>query len=71
MRYTYQIWVVDRWLGFSFLIRYAGQSKHGPGHEGNSPIYNTIIKSAAAAAAASTAEAAAEAAAALPASDIP
>ena len=63
------IWVVDRWLGFSFLIRYVGQSKHGPGHEGNSPIYN-IIKSAAAA---STAKAAAEAAAiaALLASDIP
>ena len=55
--FCFQIWEVDRWLGLSFLIRYAGQSKHGPGHEGNSPTYN-IIKSAAAA---TTAEAAAAA----------
>ena len=57
----FQIWVVNRWLGFSFLIRYAGQSKHGPGYEGNSPTYN-IIKSAAEVEAA---------AAVLPASNIP
>ena len=62
----FQIWVVNRWLDFSFLIRYVGQSKHGPGYEGNSPTYN-IIESAAAAtttAEAATAEAAAAEAAA-------